>query len=559
MLLSLALVFTAKFRSTSEKEQLTSFTRLDKTILLILMLVAPVVTYVAHRPIIDDAIYVGTAADAVAHPDLPVLSHDVAYGDQKLPLMLPSYAVESYELLIGAMAWWLGVEPILLAHAFFPTFIAMLVPIAWAGLMRILAPRYWAAGTVLALFALNAPADPRGFGFFALVGLFVGKSILASVGIPLLYTYAWRFEESGNVWDWLILAAITIGCVGLSASAIFVASIALTLAAIAGWRNELTLRPVLVVLPCLYLLVCGICISRNFGALEHLFAYLPASAALAVTMAFGTRTENLIFFALIAAPFLVRSNALRRVLLLLILCYFLVSLNPFTFDFLSRFTTRDASWRLLWCAPIAGVIAVALVGAIQSVADKWGKRGAIAAVLLLSVGTAALMRHSPLARVRYSLTPLKVAMPDYAIAREASAETPPNSTLLAPDTVAVWVPTFVNRAPLVSVRQVYDDEMGTHMAYEDAHTRRALRELISGVEFSPERREELLNALPTYRVGLMVVTEAVAGTLGNELSAHGYSPAGGTGNYVFFLSSSGATFPHPSGQTGGVRIRSAWR
>jgi hypothetical protein len=186
---------------------------------------------------------------------------------------------------------------------------------------------------VLALFVLNAPADPRGFGFFGFVGLFVGKAILVSIGIPLLYTYAWRFEASGSIWEWLILAAITISCVGLSASAIFVAPIAMTLAALAGWRKDLRWRPALVVLPSLYLLVCGLCVSRGFGALEHVFAYLPARAALAVTMAFGARTENLILFALLAAPFLVRSDALRRVLLLLVLGYFLVCLDPFTLNF----------------------------------------------------------------------------------------------------------------------------------------------------------------------------------------------------------------------------------
>jgi hypothetical protein len=59
-------------------------------ILVALVLVAPVLTYVAHRPDIDDAVYVGTAADALAHPDLPVLSHDVLFFPQPWPCSCPS-------------------------------------------------------------------------------------------------------------------------------------------------------------------------------------------------------------------------------------------------------------------------------------------------------------------------------------------------------------------------------------------------------------------------------------------------------------------------------------
>src|SRR5439155_7763364 len=106
-------------------------------------------------------------------------------------------------------------------------------PIAWAGLMRILVPRHWVAATVLALIALSLPAGSRGFGYFGFAGLSVSKSVLVSLGIPLLYTYAWKFEESGLLSEWAILAAITIDCVGLSASAIFIVPMALTAAALA--------------------------------------------------------------------------------------------------------------------------------------------------------------------------------------------------------------------------------------------------------------------------------------------------------------------------------------
>ena len=73
-----------------------------------LALASAALVYVAHRPDSDDANFVGFAADAIAHPELPVLSHDVLYGGHELPLILPTYAVDSYELFIALLAHWFG-------------------------------------------------------------------------------------------------------------------------------------------------------------------------------------------------------------------------------------------------------------------------------------------------------------------------------------------------------------------------------------------------------------------------------------------------------------------
>ena len=78
----------------------------------ILAIGCAVVTYVCHRPDVDDAVYAGTAADAFAHPELPVLSHDVLYGGSELPPMLPSYKTESFELFIAFLAGSLRLPPI---------------------------------------------------------------------------------------------------------------------------------------------------------------------------------------------------------------------------------------------------------------------------------------------------------------------------------------------------------------------------------------------------------------------------------------------------------------
>jgi len=536
--LLLSSAFVKQMRSYSvSREEPKPLGSQGKAILLALIFIAPAITYSSHRPNIDDAVYVGTAADAVAHPELPVLSHDALYGDQKLPLMLPSYAVESYELFVAFLARLFGAQPILLAHAVIPTALAALVPIAWAGLMRILVPRHWAAATAVALLALVVSAGSRGFGYFAFGGLFVGKSVLVSIGVPLLYTYAWKFEERGVLSDWVILAAITIGCVGLSSSAIFIVPMALTMAVLSGWHKGVARRAALTLLPALYPLACGLSIAHGVRVLEGAFAYLPARAHLALTMVFGARTENAFLLALLAAPFLERGGRLRRRLLILVLVYFLASLNPFTFKLLSRFTTREAVWRVLWCAPVAGIVAMVTLGGLQAVAERWGKRGIMIAAVLLLCALRYLAPYSSLAPSNgdsYSLNPLKVVAPNYSVARDAIAATPAKSSVLAPENVAGWIPTFVHRVPLVSVREIYDTEMGVHLAPDDARMRRELRELVSGMEFPQKEREALLNMLPSYSVGLIIATEATADQLEQALLTRGYSRIRKVAGYAFF-------------------------
>ena len=60
----------------------------------------------------------------------------------------------------------------------------------------------------------------------------------------------------------------------------------------------------------------------------------------------------------------------------MVLLYFLGPLDPFTFKFLAKLATRDAVWRVLWCVPVAGIVATAFVSAVREARDKWGSIGA---------------------------------------------------------------------------------------------------------------------------------------------------------------------------------------
>jgi hypothetical protein len=94
---------------------------------------------------------------------------------------------------------------------------------------------------------------------------------------------------------------------------------------------------------------------------------------------------------------------------------------------------------------------------------------------------------------------------------------------------------------VVSVRAIYDQQMGVQMPPQEARERRQLRELVSGGEFSAQPAEALLAALPRYDVGLIVVTVPAAGRLQQSLAKYQYSAVVEEDRYVFF-----ARVAHPS-------------
>jgi len=187
--------------------------------------------------------------------------------------------------------------------------------------------------------------------------------------------------------------------------------------------------------------------------------------------------------------------------------------------------------------PVVGIAAAAIVHAIEIAFERWGRRAVVVCVFLSVCGLAYLAPYSSFAAsngISYSLRPLKVPPHDYETARHAIAATPAGTALLAPDTIAVWIPTFVQRPPLVSVRELYDEEMGVHMPPQEARERRELRELVSGREFPPDREQELLNALPRHQVGLILAPAPAAIGLHNVFAQHGYAKIREENGFVFF-------------------------
>jgi len=509
----------------------------DLGILLVFALVSAGLTFTAHRPDADDATYVGFAADAVAHPDLPVLSHDVLYGGDRLPMILPTYAVDSYELLAAAFSRWFGGAPIWWLHAFIPTAIALFLPFAWAELMGALVPRHWLVSTGLALLLLALLGESHySLGNFAFVRLFQGKAVLATAGIPLLFAWSWKIQERPRWVDLALLLACTIACVGLSAVALFVVPVTLGIAAFGNWTFKKTWSSALVLVPAVYPLGWALAFRRNFQSVSHFFDLPHLNAQGTAAQVFGAHGQYVIWLGLLCAPLLAPLRHRRRFAACALL-YWLVALDPFLIKVIARVATSVSAWRILWCMPVVGFLAASLVSGFAVAREAWGRKGALLAVLIILGCVFYLAPHSTLRRsnqVSFSLGALKVPPQEWAAAQAGIHDTPPGTSMLAPESVAAWIPTFVDRPSLVSVRANYDEPMAINLAAEQVNTRRDLRELVSGDQFAPQRREELLDSMQNYSVGLIMVDRNIADRLGPDLMKHGYSRTRIVAGYAMF-------------------------
>ena len=546
----LALAWLRKLRPPSASPSAVLSNRAARTCpgvitVLLLALGCAALTYIAHRPDTDDALFIGLAADAVAHPVLPVLHHDPLYGDQRFPLILPTYAVHSYELFIALLARTFGGEPIVWAHAILPTALAAFLPLAWARLMGLMT-RHWAAATAVVVVLLILLGESHySFGNFAFVRLFQGKAVLAAIGIPLLYACAWEFMKTGAFRNWLILVFCTLSCLGCSAAAIFVVPMALATATISGWSQGYFSRACLAFAPAAYPIAWGLALRPSFQTVSGVFVSVRRDVPGTVADVFGAHGQYLLLFAIIASPLFARSARLQWRLAALSAVYLLVPLNPLLFKLISRLTTPESVWRILWSAPVVGIAAAATVNAIDLAYEKWHTRGLVFAIVACLICFAWLAPHSSLRRsngVTFSGSPLKVSHPGWEVSGAASVLTPSGTALLAPESISAWASVRVHRPLLVSVREIYDQQMGVRMTPDEAKQRRELRQLVSDENFSLPPDQSLLDSLPRFHVGAIVTTASAGDRLRRAFLARGYGEQLTIDKYVIFL----ATTAHPN-------------
>jgi hypothetical protein len=468
--------------------------------------VAVAVTLSAHRPDLDDSLYVSFSVAAADEPSSPILRNLTLHSISDEKYLLPIYKVHSLEMLVAAVAAALGIEPITVFHLILAPFAAVLCIMAYAALFRRLTPgRHGQAVLAVFIFLVAMGDTHRAFGNFAFVRLHQGKGILLSVMVPVLILAGLALSRRPRRQEWLDLCAAQIAAIGITANGLLVGPVVAGLAVLSGLfvapRPIAGLRTVgLALSASVYPVVAGILISRRM-----LYVFNTALAETDVSSQITTSTwlmykamgvlgtgpsAWLCLILVLAGWSLADSGEARSISLVFPLAVILIFFNPISAPVIARYFISSALyWRVLWILPIAILAGVAAVGPL-----RWGRSrfwrslnqtaygAALALVLLVVPQTTTLSRAN---MTRMGAPGLKVT-PEFEVALAIREHCPERSNVLAPENVSPWITTLSQHPyPLLSRRQ-YGFSLG-----EEYPIRAAATALVSAQEM-PDRAWDVL-------------------------------------------------------------------
>jgi hypothetical protein len=490
--------------------------------LWLLAAAAVVLTLVSHRPDVDDAFYMNAAVTTADSPGQALLSLDGMHGIAGLPLYLPVYRVHSFELLNGALSYLTGIPVIYCFHWLSAAAAALLAPLAWAALFRILTPRQWLASAVtLAVVLIAAGETHRWYGNFAFVRLWQGKSIFLTVVAPLLYAYALRFAARPNRRDWAMLAAAQIAAIGCTSSALWAAPVAAGTALCCGVRPSLRgLRTVLIgTFASAYVLAAAWMVRTSVVGIISVGATTRAQrAALS-----GPALENALFVALGDARLLIFAVAAlltawvfappglgRRFAVGAPLVMMLGLLNPYVAARVIANVTGPAFWRTMWALPVPILMTMVLAAPLylDSRARPPTRRalwvGLLAAVAFLIPQYGGLSAQN---FVYLGWPGLKVPDVEYRWAEAVNESVPQGAHVLVPTDVGAWIVTFHHHAFPLTVRSYLHTTKGVLEA-EELLQRSAMQRFVDTPDLIEATPQQFRDGLDRFAVRAVCLRNA---------------------------------------------------
>jgi hypothetical protein len=474
------------------------------------------VTLFANRPDPDDAFYMSIPATLLRFPHAPVLLHDTMYRMGHLPLLLPIYRVDSYEVLVGTLSRLTGVPHMEVAYLVLPSLFAIFAVLAWARLLKQLAPERWVTTLVILFLCMLALGEAhQSYGNFAFVRLFQGKAILATVMVPAIVCAGLDFSRCTSVRNWIVLFAAQVAALGFTSSALFVAPAAAGMALASAWSpNASSTRRFLIgLLASAYVIAAaGVLMFATHGGRGFVSdAAMPPMLDL-VEHTWGTWSTAPLLIALLATWAFVPSRSAGRYFAAGALLFLLGVLNPYTSRFMAdHLTGASTYWRLTWALPLPVFAAVVLGGVVSGITRVRPRAAGIAGLVLLVCGAGWFGWNCGVLReanfLRLGLPRLKVYRFEYPVAKLVAARVPENGVVLAPELVATWLPTFVQHPRLLGVRMVY---LPQTFPTQEAKRRLALMQYVAGSKRTAGSKAEFVKALTRYGITCVVVLHAAA-------------------------------------------------
>jgi len=471
-----------------------------------------------HKFSTDDGFYVNLAVAALDDPALPLLRYDTLHGIPDLPILLPVYQLGAYELLCALAAFVTGLTAIQACHWILPPLFAAFAVLAYARLLRELAPDRWLWSLCAALCVLVLVEETQQFyGGFSLLRIQQGKSVFVSIFAPLIIVYALQFARRPRLRGWVLLGAAQIASLGATTTALWAAPAVAGLALLSGSPlSRRGLRSVLVgATASAYVVIAalvfrarmfaesasepadlGVRLVRIFNEPIHDGGELVAAVWSTVHGAGPLSAACL--FAVLVAWVVCRTPVTRRLSAVFPLGVLLVLMNPWTALGVAHGVTGGPTyWRVLWVLPLPALLGVLLTAPLAWPERRVPRRARAAAALLLAACAVTLVPTrfglSAESLARWEPLGLDVKVSSYRPAEALVAHVPARSNVLVPAGISTWVTTFHRHPyPLVS-RTAYLIGRGL----EDEARRLRLYWLVSG-QSQPNVRSTLRRGIEDY-------------------------------------------------------------
>ncbi len=456
------------------------------------------VALVAHRADIDDSFYLNLAVAAVEDPQAVLFGADTLHRVAGAPLSLPVYRVHSLELLHAALARLTGRPALDFAHLWQPALVALALPFVYARQARALTPRAWplATAAIVAVLLFGASGS-HGWAGFGLLRLHQGKGVLLTLALPAILAYGLAFARRGDLRSWTLLLAAQVAAVGVSASALWlapgVAAVAVLSGVSATTAPQAARRLAAAAATCAYPLALALLLRADTVAAfrdapipspEMAMSSLQLAGQAARAVLGGGPAGALLLFVATGAWAFAREPRARRV------CGFgaaatLVLWNPFFADAVAAHLTSPATyWRVFWLLPLPALAAIVLAAPVEW---QTGARSHAVTVAMAALLLGGLVLSEPRAfalsadnTVRLGAPGWKVPPRAFAAARTIVDAAAPSETVLAPESVAPWIPTLPGHPAALVVRREYLPTLHPVLGEAELRRRMRLMRLVSG-------------------------------------------------------------------------------
>jgi hypothetical protein len=464
--------------------------------------------YFGHRPDADDANYLNLAAKApLTHGQ--VFEFDTMVGDGPHAIHLPTYRLQSYELLGAVLSSLSGLEPIAVFHLVLPAPLLVLFASVMTLVLRPVVGRMWLVAAVFAVAYLYVDTETyRSWGTNALIRFQQGKGPLVAI-VPLLAGgLTLRWFDRQRYTDLIGLALLHICAIGLSANGLYMSPTSsgfVALAILLAQPRRQFVAALKLTATLIYpAVIAVITVIEHLGLpSEVLVSPSPYSSFRGVI---GWQIEGIAFMMLLPLlPLIARTWPNRVAAAAYLPAIIITTSNPLGWKLISL-ATGNLGFRIFWCIPgafIAGAVTLEIIQRMRLASARFVPTSLSFLALIAGIFYNNEVMPPPL-RVSWHLPDLKVPRTEYDAAKELAQLTPQGCKALVPSQYATWISGLKHGPYLVAVSSLYLTHYRFSEPADELAERWALFDLVNGIQ--PNSDYSLtINRLKRYdmRVGLI--------------------------------------------------------